>query len=295
MKIRRSTWYAAFVLMLLASGGWSDTGVSSDALLVPELVTIKAGWFIKGSDNVERELAYQLDEKAYKHKATRTGRWYEREPERQSIATSEFKIAKTPVTNRQYAQFIEDTARVAPTMDADTWAGYRFVHPFDRTHRFIWQGGVMPAGREDHPVVLVSYSDAVAYADWLSMRTGKLWRLPSLHEWERAARGDEGWIFPWGNEFDSSKLNSHDQGPFDTQEVGLYPQGASPHGVLDMAGQVFEWIAVDDSQNRAWLKGGSWDDKGCGVCRPAARHARPKSVRHILIGFRLVQDNIEKY
>ena len=136
----------------------------------------------------------------------------------------------------------------------------------------------------------VSYEDANAYAEWLSERTGDVWRLPRLDEWERAARGDDGWVFPWGNEFDAALLNSHDQGPFDTQPVGMHPKGASSHGLLDAAGQVFEWIKTEPDHKRTWVRGGSWDDKGCGVCRPAARHTRSKLLRHILIGFRLVRE-----
>lgn len=70
--------------------------------------------------------------------------------------------------------------------------------------------------------------------------------------------------------------------------VGSFPSGASPYGALDMAGQVFEWTASEGNPGRFIVKGGSWDDKGCGVCRAAARHTRPAEVRHILIGFRLV-------
>jgi len=84
-------------------------------------------------------------------------------------------------------------------------------------------------------------------------------------------------------------LNSHAGGPFDTPNVGRFEHGASPFGVLDGAGQVFEWIAKPVAAQRTWVKGGSWDDKGCGVCRPAARHSRPIGIKHILIGFRLVR------
>jgi len=146
-----------------------------------------------------------------------------------------------------------------------------------------------PEGKEHHPVVLVSYDDAIAYAEWLSRQTGQAWTLPDYDQWERAARGDAGAVFPWGDNFDPARLNSHDNGPFNTQPVGLYPGGASPHGLLDAAGQVFEWIAAEPEQRRAWVKGGSWDDKGCGVCRPAARHTRPKLIKHILVGFRVVR------
>ena len=94
--------------------------------------------------------------------------------------------------------------------------------------------------------------------------------------------------FPWGDKFDPARLNNHDSGPFDTLAVGQFPVGASPFGLLDAAGQVFEWANSPGNPGRFLVKGGSWDDKGCGVCRPAARHARPEAIKHILIGFRLV-------
>ena len=133
----------------------------------------------------------------------------------------------------------------------------------------------------------MSYQDAEAYATWLSETSGENWRLPTANEWEKAVRGTDGRIFPWGDEFDSSELNSHDAGPFDTVAVGANSK-PGPFGLLDGAGQVFEWINTPEA-NRAWVKGGSWDDSGCGVCRPAARHSRAKTLRHILIGFRLVK------
>jgi formylglycine-generating enzyme required for sulfatase activity len=70
--------------------------------------------------------------------------------------------------------------------------------------------------------------------------------------------------------------------------VGSFPNGASPFGILDAAGQFFEWTAA--GKGRAIVKGRSWDDKGCGVCRSAARHGRPVELKHISIGFRLVSE-----
>ena len=137
-------------------------------------------------------------------------------------------------------------------------------------------------------MVLVSHGDALAYARWLSERTAQRWRLPTEAEWEKATRGGDGRRFPWGDAFHPDRLNSHDQGPFDTVPVGTFPTGASPFGILDGAGQVYEWTATRVGGARAIVKGGSWDDKGCGVCRPAARHSRPVALKHILIGFRLV-------
>jgi formylglycine-generating enzyme required for sulfatase activity len=137
---------------------------------------------------------------------------------------------------------------------------------------------------------MVSHGDAAAYAAWLGRATGLAWRLPSEAEWEKTARGTDGRRFPWGEAFDPARLNSADRGPFDTVPAGRFRDGASPYGMLDAAGQVFEWTATPAGRDRFIVKGGSWDDKGCGVCRPAARHGRPAAIKHILIGFRLVRD-----
>ncbi|MEM7023883.1 MAG: SUMF1/EgtB/PvdO family nonheme iron enzyme, partial [Pseudomonadota bacterium] len=215
--------------------------------------------------------------------------WYDREAPRRSAETDTFEITTNLVTNADYARFVETTGHPAPDVDPATWAGYGLIHPFERTRRFAWTDGSPPEGRADHPVVLVSHGDAEAYAAWLSEQTGETWRLPEAVEWEKAARGDEGLMFPWGNGWEPSLLNSHDLGPFDTVPVGSYPEGASPYGMLDPAGQVFEWTATPAVPGRYLVKGGSWDDKGCGVCRPAAAHGRPEDLKHILIGFRLVR------
>jgi len=201
-----------------------------------------------------------------------------------------YQITVTPVTNRQYAVFVRDTGHPAPDVDPTTWQSYGLIHPYARTRRHAWTGGALPPGREDHPVVLVSQADAQAYAAWLSRRTGARWRLPWEAEWEKAVRGTDGRAFPWGRTFAPGRLNSHDAGPFDTTPVGAFPSGAGPFGLLDGAGQVFEWTRSKTSSGRVIVKGGSWDDKGCGVCRPAARHGRPADLKHILVGFRLVRE-----
>ena len=267
-----------------------DTTLRLANLLEPDVVAVPAGSFLSGSDLKERETAYRLDEAAYRHQRTRRQRWYENERERGPRRTIAFEITRTPITNSQYAMFVTATGHRSPDVDEPTWTGYGLVHPYARTRRHAWRDGRTPAGRENHPVVLVSYADAVAYAQWLSQVTGRTWRLATESQWEKAIRGTDGRLFPWGTRFDPSRLNTHDDGPFDTIPVGTFSAGASPFGVLDGAGQVFEWIRKPGLANRAWVKGGSWDDKGCGVCRPAARHTRPVDIKHILIGFRLVRE-----
>lgn len=283
----------ALLAVLFVLGACVASGAAQGpAAPVPDLVAIPAGPFIVGSDRAEREAAYRLDEAAYGHSRTREWAWYENEPARRTETLPAFQIARTPVTNRQYAAFVAATGHRAPEVDPDTWEGYGLIHPYERTRRHAWSAGAPPAGRQDHPVVLVAHGDAQAYAVWLSSLTGRRWRLPSEAEWEKAARGADGRRFPWGDDWAPERLNSHDRGPFDTLPVGGFPAGASPFGLLDAAGQVFEWTATAAGAGgeRFVVKGGSWDDSGCGICRPAARHGRPAGLKHILIGFRLVAE-----
>ncbi len=254
-----------------------------------DVIKIPAGNFFQGSDRKEREYAYVLDEKAYGHSVTRKQKWYENEFDRKSVFVDEFHIMKNLVTNEDYAKFIKDTGHLAPYVEQKIWDGYGLIHPYSRAKPFFWNNSLPPKDKITHPVVAVSYFDVTAYAKWLSKKTGHQWRLPSEIEWEKASRGVKGRYFPWGNEFFADKLNSHDRGPFRTVPIGSFPDGASPFGLLDGAGQVFEWVSAPKDAKRAFVKGGSWDDKGCGTCRPAARHTRPKTIKHILVGFRLVR------
>jgi len=280
---------SAFLLHLLGTLLFA-AGSVAQAIEMPELVVIPAGPFLRGSDAAEREAAYRLDAAAYGHDATRQQGWYDDEPPREELTTDAFTITIMPVTNRQYADFVAATGHRVPDIDPASWRASGLTQPYALTRRHAWADGRIPADREAHPVVLVSRGDAEAYARWLSLRTGTNWRLPTEAEWEKAARGSDGRRFPWGDAYDPARLNSHDAGPYDTMPVGRYPDGTSPYGLLDASGQVYEWTATRAGPGRAVVKGGSWDDRGCGVCRPAARHARPDTLRHILIGFRVVRD-----
>jgi toxoflavin biosynthesis protein ToxD len=285
MMWRSHSWILAAAIFF----GASAVATGGDVLL-PEMITIPAGTFIAGSDRSEREYAYRLDEAAYGHSRTREWKWYESEFPRQRKLLSAFEITRSLITNRQYTAFVRATGHRAPEVDRQTWKGYGLIHPYPRTRRHAWKGGSPPAGRGNHPVVLVSHGDAQAYARWLSSETGARYRLPTEWELEKAMRGTDGRRYPWGEKFDATLLNSHDAGPFDTMPVGRFPKGNSPFGLTDAAGQVFEWTATEGKKGRYIVKGGSWDDSGCGICRPAARHARPGELKHILIGLRLVRE-----
>ncbi len=277
--------FAGFALFL----SLATACVGGETAVAPDVVAVPAGPFLSGSDRAEREAAYRLDEAAYGHSVTRERKWYENERKRATRETGAFEISRNPVTIGHYAAFVRATGHRAPDVDKATWDSYGLIHPYPRTEPYRWRAGP-PPGRKNHPVVLVSHGDATAYAEWLSAETGQTWRLPTELEWEKAARGTDGRRFPWGDDFDADRLNSHDAGPFGTVPVGGFPDGASPHGLLDAAGQVFEWTADAARSGRIIVKGGSWDDKGCGICRPAARHTRPPHLKHILIGFRVVRD-----
>lgn len=278
---------AALGAMLLVA---KADGRPADAPYLPPVAMVAGGPFIAGSGRAERDLAYDLDKAAIGDDRTRKWEWYENEMTRRTVETGAYAITRTPVTNAQYAAFVRATGHRAPDVAPKVWAGYKLIHPFKSTRRFAWVKGAPPAGRENHPVVLVSHDDARAYAAWLTKVTGAAWRLPSEMEWEKAARGTDGRRFPWGAKWEPGRLNSADAGPYDTVPVGSHREGASPYGLLDPAGQVFEWTAARGAKGGYIVKGGSWDDYGCGICRPAARHERPADIKHIIVGFRLVRE-----
>ncbi|MDP4129263.1 MAG: SUMF1/EgtB/PvdO family nonheme iron enzyme [Bacteroidota bacterium] len=152
-----------------------------------------------------------------------------------------FCIDQYPVTNKQFKKFL----------DASKY------HPKDG-HHFLkdWKNGSYPTGSEEQPVTWVSIEDARAYASW----AGK--RLPHEWEWQYAGQGKQGFIYPWGNVMDSEKMPLPDSSrnvrlP---SNVNAYPQGASPFGVMDMVGNVWQWTDEyrDDHTRSAILKGGSY-------------------------------------
>ncbi len=181
--------------------------------------------------------------------------------------TSSFQISRTPITNRQYLLFTNSTAHKPP------------CH---------WDNGYPPEDKMDHPVVYVSWYDVRVFCDWLQRKTGRLFTLPSEAKWEKAARGTDDRIYPWGDEEPTPDLCNFGNNVGDTTPVGAYPKGASPYGLLDCAGNVWEWAmsACENSSLRA-LRGGSFDSKASMLsCSARLRHMESYCSNNI--GFRIV-------
>jgi formylglycine-generating enzyme required for sulfatase activity len=132
-----------------------------------------------------------------------------------------YDIDRCEVTNSNFAAFVEATG---------------YVTEIENAGKKNWRDE-FTEGKESHPVTRVNWSDAAAYCEWL----GK--RLPTEAEWEKAARGEDGRSFPWGNDWDPSKANVKETGLRDTVAVGSFGTGASPYGVEDLVGNVWEWTA----------------------------------------------------
>ena len=152
-------------------------------------------------------------------------------------------------------------------------------------------------------MVGVSWYEAEAYCKWLSEKTSKEYRLPTEAEWEKTARGPDGWDYPWGNQWKKEYCNSEFQLE-QTSPVGIFLKGESPYGCQDMAGNVWEWCGdwysgeyygTSPAQNPPGpetatcrvLRGGSWD-ADAQDCRSAYRGSNSPVDRSGSIGFRLV-------
>jgi toxoflavin biosynthesis protein ToxD len=242
------------------------------------MMLVRAGSFIMGSDSEERRLAYERSSAAVREAA-----WFDAELARHTASLPEFCIDRTLVTQDAYSEFVRGVGARRPSISKADYQRQGFlVHDYDReVTPYIWTTERPPTRLEHHPVVLVSATDAEAYCRWRQPRA----RLPSEAEWEKASRGVDGRLFPWGDVLDTTRLNSAASGIGGTSTVERFPSGASPFGILDAVGNVFQWTSTSLADARRVLKGCGWDDE-LPLCRPAFRHGRPPESRHILIGFR---------
>jgi len=241
----------------------------------PEMVRIPAGKFLMGT--LEEDLFAIARKYSIKRK------YIAREAPRHKVFVQEFEISKYPVTNFQYQAFVQDTGHRPPRH---------------------WESDQCPGEMGEHPVVYVTWHDAVAYCEWLSEKTGRHYHLPSEAEWERAARGVEGREFPWGDKWVANKCNSKEDGPGTTTLVGKYsPDGDSPDKVADMAGNVWEWCAdwlkaypsnpfPDEDYGEIYkvLRGGSWDHGRVGVRCAYRNWFEPRQWNND-VGFRCAKDS----
>jgi len=201
------------------------------------------------------------------------------------IPVEPFYIARYPVTWVQYRSFLE--------------AGDGFKDP-------VWWEGLLGQikqehrqfnRRDNHPVESISWLEAVAFCRWMTVKLGSEVRLPCEWEWQQAATGgnpENG--YPWGAAWDSACANTYESGLYRSTAVGMYPQGVSPVGALDMSGNVWEWclneydnyrrVGVRGNAGRV-LRGGSW----CGYqygARAAGRDGYYPDGRDLNVGFRLL-------
>ncbi len=159
------------------------------------------------------------------------------------IEIKTFWMDRYPVTNAEFYEFIKATGYM---QDASELEKQNFLKH--------WVDGKPPKGKENHPVVYVSYDDAAAYAKW----AGK--RLPTEEEWQYAAGASDGRIYPWGNDLDKSRYNSSGK---ETTPVDAHPSGASPFGVEDLVGNVWQWTAslmTNGQHEIVFVRGGCWFD-----------------------------------
>jgi formylglycine-generating enzyme required for sulfatase activity len=195
--------------------------------------------------------------------------------ERHEASLPDYHIARFPVTNGAYLRFVE----AGGYADSTLWtrAGWQDVGSVRKEPRFAQNARF---NKPNQPVIGLSWYECIAYCRWLSRQTGRIWRLPTEAEWEKAARGEDGRTYPWGEAFDATRLNAREGAEivFCSTPVGIYASGVSPFGLFDCAGNSWEWCATQwrkpypyDASQDEWsdsylegqslraLRGGSWN------------------------------------
>ena len=217
-----------------------------------------------------------------------------------TLSLPNFQIGMYPLTVMEYACFVQATNRRVPPLSS-----YSVLNVSGPPNLSL---PAQIAEWPDHPVVYISWRDALEYAEWLSENVGEQWRLPSEAEWEKAARGTDGRIYPWGNDRNKANANAKEGESLTAIPIGSNPQNVSPYGVADMAGNVWEWTSTvfkpypyraDDGREEMRvnvrytktrvLRGGSWKSEFRSVRNACRTFYNPKGWRDD-IGVRLVRD-----
>ena len=139
-----------------------------------------------------------------------------------AVFVDAFEIDVFEVANKDFGKFVAETD---------------YVTDAEQAGETSWRYYYATEAKANHPVVKVTWNDAKAFCAWAEKR------LPSEAEWEKAARGTDSFAYPWGNNWDVNKVNAKESGYRGTTIVGSFPSGASPYGVMDMAGNVAEWTS----------------------------------------------------
>jgi len=277
-----------------------------------DFVYVPSGTFIIGSTNEQVDYGFDLCGQYY---AATTGNecqrsWVEDEqPRSTDIDVSAFWIMQFEVTNAQFRAFIEGDGYT----NQDYWTDAGWEWKEENTIKAPGDWGDSRYVGDDKPVVGISWYEAYAYAKWLSTQTGRDFRLPTEAEWEKAARGPDGRIFPWGDDWDPALVNycdvkcdrdwkdvNNDDGYQYTAPVGSF-ENKSPYNAYDMAGNVWEWTSsqyvdypyeVDERESPegdSWrvVRGGGWYLNPNGV-RAAGRYNNVPGFRGASFGVRLV-------
>ncbi len=253
---------AVGVLMVLA-WGWDECQAARKDEIPIDMVMIPAGEFMMGSDENDGRIGFEVGvDSMPRHKAS----------------VKAFLMDRNEVTIGAYRKFVAATKHAPPAI----WKDYK---------EFGY-----PVPENDHPVIDVNFYDAEAYCRWAGRR------LPTEAEWEKAARGTDGRIWPWGNELVRDRLNSEESGRVWTTPVGSFPADASPYGLHDMAGNAMEWTSsifqsypgasrtiAPDKKFRI-LRGGSWGMPANPFARAAHRHFRLTDLAQPDFGFRCAKD-----
>ena len=263
-----------------------------------DFVLVQAGFFLMGSDKTKDDKAQLNEMKQF------------------MMPLPDFYIGRTEVTNSQFRAFVNATGHTTEAEEPGA-KGYAYspTNGWNSVEGADWRHPNGPDSNIDqkaeHPVVQVNWYDAMQFCDWLKRVDGRNFVLPSEAEWEKAARGTGGYIYPWGNKPLANDYLNFNFSVGDTTAVGRYSlTGASPYGCVDMAGNVWEWTRsiwgkyrdkvdykypYDKNDGREdlvrgdvvrVLRGGSWGDDH-GYARAAYRNNSPAKDALGHVGFRV--------